>query len=68
MSHADRMIAEAEARGDAAAVRYWRRIRARVDGAPPLGPELRDRLRILLRPTVPLERLPRAARPTRRAA
>lgn len=41
---------EAEARGDYAKAQFWRQIAAKVDEAPPLTPELRDRLRVLLRP------------------
>lgn len=44
-------IAEAEAAGDHAAYRFWSRVKADVDAAPPLSPDQRDRLRVLLRRT-----------------
>ena len=59
MSHADRMIAKAVADGDEAAVCYWKRVRARVDAAPPLDASQRDRLAVLLRPA-PAEAAPPA--------
>lgn len=49
--YAERMATEARAAGDAARARYWERVARRVDEAPPLTPEQRDRLRVLLRPT-----------------
>lgn len=51
-SHADRQIALAEERDDTDAAERWRRIKARVDAAPPLSavPAVRDRLAVLLRP------------------
>lgn len=49
--YAERMAAEAEARGDHAKVRFWMRIKAKVDEAPPLAPEQLAQLRILLTPT-----------------
>lgn len=80
MSHADRMIAEAEAlwaqaleAGNATEAREcetriarWKRIRARVDAAPPLDAAQRDRLAVLLRPA-PAETAPQAT-PRRAAA
>lgn len=48
--YAERMAAEATARGDHEAVKYWLHIKAIVDEAPPLAPETRAKLRILLRP------------------
>jgi len=64
MSHAARMIAEAQARreraladGNTAEVRKcdslitrWERVKQDVDKAPPLAPAVRDRLAVLLRP------------------
>jgi hypothetical protein len=64
MSHAVRMIAEAQARraqaladDDEAEVRKcdaqiarWERVKADVDAAPPLAGEARDKLAVLLRP------------------
>jgi hypothetical protein len=48
--HAARMAAEAEARGDTAKAKFWLRIKAKVDEAPPLSPEQSAQLRILLAP------------------
>jgi hypothetical protein len=59
MRYSDRMIAEAEARGDIAAVTYWRGIAAVVDQAPPLSSAQKDRLRILLRPGAFVAEAPR---------
>jgi hypothetical protein len=49
MAYAERQLAAAESRGDRAAARYWRRIAAVVDQAPPLTAAQRDRLRVLMR-------------------
>ena len=59
MSHAARMAAEAQARGDTAKARFWLRIKARVDEAPPLSPEQSAQLRILLAPS-PAQKQPAA--------
>ena len=56
MSHADRMIAEAGARGDMAKVRFWTRIKAEVDLAPAFDQETKDRLRILLAAPAPAQK------------
>jgi hypothetical protein len=58
--HAARMAAEAEARGDTAKARFWLRIKARVDEAPPLSPEQSARLRILLAPAPAAQKQPAA--------
>lgn len=62
MRYSDRMIAEAEARGDIAAVNYWRGIAAVVDQAPPLSASQKDRLRVLLRPSAPATEPPKSTR------
>jgi hypothetical protein len=51
-SYAERMARLAEESGDDAKAAYWRRIKARVDEAPPLSSEQIAQLRILLAPTV----------------
>ncbi len=57
----DRKIREAEARGDHAEAALWRRIRAVVDEAPPLGPCQKALLRSLLsQPSGPAQRQPAA--------
>ena len=61
MSHADRVIADALGRGDTVTAERWRRIKARVDEAPPLTPEQRDRLAVLLRPVPAVSPLATAA-------
>lgn len=48
--YAELKAREAEARGDHAKAAYWRRIKAKVDEAPPLTPEQVAQLRILLAP------------------
>ncbi len=48
-TYAANKIAEAEAAGDRAAYRFWSRVRADVDQAPPLTDEQRSRLAVLLR-------------------
>ncbi len=50
--YAARRAAEARGRGDEAQARYWERIASKVDQAPPLTAAQRDRLAVLLRPTV----------------
>lgn len=55
----DRQIRLALERGDQAEADFWRRVKADVDEAPPLSPEVRDRLAVLLRPA-PAEAAPRA--------
>jgi hypothetical protein len=47
-SYADLMIRRAEAAGDASGAEYWRRVKADVDKAPPLGPRQKTLLRSLL--------------------
>jgi hypothetical protein len=47
--YAAQRAAEALSRGDEAQVRYWQRITAKVDEAPPLETATRDRLKVLLR-------------------
>lgn len=44
----DIMIRRAEEAGDIAEADYWRRIKAEVDKAPPLGPRQKALLRRLL--------------------
>lgn len=66
-AYADKRLAEAEAAGDQAQIRYWRRVKARVDAAPPLSPAVRDRLAVLLRPE-PVSPAPRQRAATRQAA
>ena len=82
MSHADEMIAHAEARRAQALadsnnlealraeseIARWQGIRSRVDLAPPLSPAVRDQLRVLLRPAAAPQQSPRRARPLREAA
>ncbi len=53
MSYAAQMAAEAEARGDMAKARFWLKIKAEVDKAPPFSQEQKDRLRILLASPAP---------------
>lgn len=62
----DRQIRLALERGDEASAARWRRIKARVDQAPPLSaiPAVRDRLAVLLRPAP----APQVSPPRRRAA
>lgn len=50
--YAARQAAAARERGDEARAAYWDRIAEKVDQAPPLAGEVRDRLAVLLRPTV----------------
>ncbi|MFJ9538760.1 hypothetical protein ACIRPX_16015 [Streptomyces sp. NPDC101225] len=47
-SYEDIRIRRAEEAGDIAAADYWRRIKAEVDKAPPLGPRQKTLLRSLL--------------------
>jgi len=73
MRHSERMIAEAEARGDTAAAAYWQRIARVVDQAPPLTASQKDRLRILLQPApveapLPMRRKTFAQSPKTRTA
>ena len=67
--YAARMAAEARARGDEAKARYWDRIRAQVDQAPPFCPEQCSRLAVLLRadaaPSVVRSRRPMPHRPAK---
>lgn len=51
--YAERRAAEARERGDHTEAERWERIRAKVDTAPPLTAEQRDRLRVLLQPAAP---------------
>ncbi|HZR48934.1 MAG TPA: hypothetical protein VFB06_05390 [Streptosporangiaceae bacterium] len=81
MSHAARMIVEAQAQrekalaeGDTAEARRcetqiarWRQVKADVDAAPPLSGAVRDKLSILLRP-VSSEPAPLPRRAAQRAA
>lgn len=48
--YAELKAQEAEARGDHAKAAYWRRIKAKVDEAPPLTSAQAAQLRILLAP------------------
>jgi hypothetical protein len=47
-SYADIQIRRAEAAGDTTEAAYWRRVKADVDKAPPLGPRQKALLRGLL--------------------
>lgn len=47
-SYADLMIRRAEAAGDRVEADHWRRVKADVDMAPPLGPRQKVLLRRLL--------------------
>ncbi|HZU54823.1 MAG TPA: hypothetical protein VFA06_03035 [Actinocrinis sp.] len=67
ISYADKRLADAEAAGDQAQIRYWKRVRARVDAAPALSEAQRDRLAVLLRPP-PVEVPAPASHPRRQAA
>ena len=60
MRYSEQRIAEAQTRGDAAAVAYWQRIKAQVDEAPPFTPIQRAQLSVLLSPA------PAAVAPTTR--
>lgn len=64
--YAERMAAEARARGDEAKAAYWDRIRAKVDEAPPLDAETRSRLAVLLRPAASAPALVVRRMPSRR--
>ncbi|WP_345699140.1 hypothetical protein [Kitasatospora terrestris] len=44
-TYADLQIAKAEEAGDIARVEYWKHIKAKVDTAPPFGPQQRALLR-----------------------
>lgn len=59
--YAAQKIAEALERGDERAAAYWQRIKDLVDQAPPLSPEQRDRLRVLLQPNSPVKHEPALA-------
>ena len=48
--YSERMIREAEERGDQAAAAIWRHVKANVDQAPPLTQSQKDKLRVLLAP------------------
>ncbi|MGW2256099.1 GIY-YIG nuclease family protein [Kitasatospora sp. NPDC001660] len=50
MTYSEWLIAAAEIIGDESRAAYWRRIKAKVDEAPPLTRCQKDRLRILLTP------------------
>lgn len=52
----DIRIRRAEEAGDIAEADYWRRIKAEVDKAPPLGPRQKALLRSLLSGSVDVER------------
>lgn len=56
---------EALVAGDMRGFEYWMHVKAEVDKAPPLAPEIRDRLSVLLRPALP-DRMP--PRPPKRQA
>jgi hypothetical protein len=46
--NAEKLAAEAAARGDKAGERYWLHVAHVVDQAPPLSPEQISRLRVLI--------------------
>lgn len=48
MTRATIRLAEAEARGDAQAMSYWRAVIAAADAAPPLSEEQQAVIRVLL--------------------
>ena len=59
--YAETKANEALAAGDMPGFEYWSHIRKTVDAAPPLAPEIRDRLSVLLRPALPDRMPPRPA-------
>ena len=59
--YAEAKANEALATGDMRGYEYWMRVKAEVDKAPPLVPEIRDRLSVLLRPALPDRMPPRPA-------
>lgn len=81
-SRAERMIAAAESRRERAIaegndrnlaaceaeIKYWKKIRTRVDQAPPLTQSQRDQLTVLLRPATQVSASTRHRRPERNAA
>lgn len=67
--YAEAKANEALAAGDMKAFEFWMAVKKDVDAAPPLAPEIRDRLSVLLRPALPdrIPPRPEPRKPARRA-